>query len=108
MAAVNFDNATLDVNSSVIYKPMTSSSYLLINESAYLFDANGSSIVTSPTKGILSNTPSKVSILCSGTFGASGTELYLDRYRIWKVTDISFSSGDSYGFVVDIEINGNS
>lgn len=107
MAQVDFSNAVLDVNGNM--KPMGLSNYLGIRY-AELRDSNGNQL-NSGGYSILTNTPSKVSILYSGTFysGVSGTEFYLGTItnRSLKVSNISFGSEDAYSFVIDIETSGN-
>ena len=55
------------------------------------------------------NTPTKASILYSGSFAGSGTEFYIGARNAlyWKVSNISFANGDTYSFVIDIEVDGN-
>ena len=108
MADVDFSNAVLDVNTSSGYNPMPQLDYLKLATSS-LANASGS-IISSGTHSIITNTPSKVSILYSGVLGESGTEFYLyfsGNVKIWKVSNISFSNGDTYSFIIDIEVEGN-
>lgn len=103
MAQVDFSNAVLDVSGN--NKPMTSSSYLDITGSSTMSNASGTRITSGEANSILSNTPSKVSILKTGTFNSSGTECFISGK--WRISNISFSSGDTYSFVIDIEVSGN-
>ena len=112
MAQVDFSNAVLDLysgNPSYADKPMNSSDYLNLggNNSHILVNTSGSSIVSNSSKTIITNTPSKVSILYTGTFTASGTEFLTYEAPRWRVSNVSFSSGDTYSFVIDIEVSGN-
>ena len=104
MAQVDFSNAVLDVNSN--NKPMTNINYMELGTGNGVL-TNGSSVInTNASVSIIQNTPSKVSLLFTGTFTASGNTCYTN-YQRWKISNISFSSGDSYAFVIDIEVSGN-
>jgi len=105
MAVVDFSNAILDVYDNT-KKPMTVTDYMKLGSSSYLYDEQGQPINSNNTMSILSNTPTKVSILYTGAFISSGTSFHTDQSQ-WKVTNISFSSGDSYAFVIDIEVSGS-
>lgn len=111
MAQVDFSNAVLDVNTG--YKPLPVNEYIALGDLGYppLMNIGGTSITTNSGKSIITNTPSKVSILYTGTFTSAGTEFYIvkdDTANLyWKVSNISFNSGDTYSFVIDIEVSGN-
>jgi hypothetical protein len=108
MAQVDFSNAVLDVNDGL---PLTYSNYLAINGTARFINNNDSITYSYPTVTKIYDTPSKVSILFTGSVtDGSGTSFVLRHpqlYNIWKVSNISFSSGDTYAFVIDIEVSGN-
>ena len=106
MAQVDFSNAVLDVyNSSA--RPFAYSNYLNIPYEATVYDdQSGNSINGSASVNIILNTPTKVSILFTGVFTASGTSFHTNR-SVWGVSNISFSAGDTYSFVIDIEVSGN-
>lgn len=115
MAQVDFSNAVLDIRTDrQINNPMTMSDYMMLTYNAgYLYD-NNTTIISPGSLSILLNTPTKVSILYTGTFNTSGTEIYIGdgRYnypenRPWRVSNISFSNGDTYAFVIDIEVSGS-
>lgn len=111
MAVVDFSNAVLDIaglNPSYS-RPMSLDYYLRFGSpsgDAYFTDNQDQRIVSNPSSQIILNTPQKVSILFTGTFTTSGTEMYR-YYTMWKISNISFSAGDTYSFVVDIEVSGN-
>lgn len=105
MAQVDFSNAVLDAYNS-LSKPLVYGNYLGLDQDSYFYDANGSIINGISSRTILSNTPSKVSVLFTGTFTASGTSFHTSN-NVWGVSNISFSSGDTYSFVIDIEVSGN-
>lgn len=123
MAEVDFSNAVLDVfegNEYVsAYNPMSTSDYMQLKNSSveYFYNLQGNGIsVPNPVVSILSNTPTKVSISYVGTFNSSGTEFLIGLYSVtggykyagWKVSNVSFSSGDTYSCIIDIEVSGNS
>lgn len=104
MADVDFSHAVLDaVNGET---PLTHSSYLDLMHNFWY----GSTEISVPVISLITNTPTKVSILYTGTFNQSGTEFYfayVGGAGTFKVTNISFSAGDTYSFIIDIEIEGN-
>lgn len=110
MAVVDFSNAVLDVNYDT---PMAIVSYLDINFDLTLRNIDGASVCTNNTRTKLLDTPTKVSFLFSGSFTTSGTKFYIGRNfgagrgSTWKVSNISYSTGDTYSFVIDIEVSGN-
>ena len=111
MAIIDFSNATIDVYAG---KPMTRGSYMGVNSSASLLDLDGTTVISSGgLKSIILNTPSKVSIQYTGSVNASGTSFLIGASSSggsinngWKVSNVSFSSGDTYDFIVDIETSG--
>lgn len=105
MAVVDFSNAVLDV--SGYETPLTHSDYMDLRHNFW----HGSSEISVPTIRVITDTPTKVSILYTGTFNASGTEFtinYSSTRAAFRVSNISFSAGDTYSFVIDIEVSGNS
>lgn len=107
MAQVDFSNAVLDVYGT--QKPMEVGAYMSFYRTGTLYNLAGTA-VSSGSQSKITDTPSKVSILFSGSFTASGTEFYIVYYAdkpYWKVSNISFSSGDTYSFIIDIETSGN-
>lgn len=113
MADVDFSNAVLDINSTTASKQISLSNYLGLGDTGFpnLYNVSGQIISSNANKSFIVNTPSKVSILFSGSFGVGGTEFYIVHngysYRDWKVSNITFSAGDSYSFIIDIETEGN-
>ena len=110
MAQIDFTNAVLEPNGT--YKPMTFDWLMYTWGDDYLFNAGKSSISTGSQTVVL-NSPTKATIVKTGTFTASGTEFYIGYYdRVstqipWKVSNISFNAGDTYSFAIDIEVSGN-
>lgn len=123
MAQVDFSNAVLDYSDEANAYAMQESNYLFLDypNISYggIFNYNVSQykIVTNDNVSIILNTPSKVSILYTGSFIANGTFFYIGSCRYfdggwrktlpWKVSNISYSAGDTYSFVIDIEVSGN-
>ena len=109
MAQVDFSNAVLDVVSG--YTPLSLPEYLRLNVSEFHDSSHNALNYQSWNPNvILQNTPTKVSILYSGTFNVGGTEFYIaytGTEEAWCVSNISFSAGDVYSFVIDIEVSGN-
>ena len=103
MAQVDFSNAVLDV-----YNGTPFSQALFNLDNANFVNSSQQPIVTNYSRTLITNTPTKVSILYTGEFTASGTEMYT-YYAApkWKISNISFSSGDVYSFIIDIEVSGN-
>lgn len=110
MAEVDFSHAVLDVNAGAY--PLTQSSYFLLNYSGELYSA-WPRMIANGSRSIITDTPTKVSILFSGTFnsdaGTGSTEFYIGYNSIlyWRVSNISFSASDTYSFIIDIETSGN-
>ena len=108
MAQVDFTNAVLDVygNSD---KPLTYANYLYFDNTAFFTDIPVTGQISTPNKSIILNSPEKVSILFTGVFTASGTQFLIGDANIkaWKVSNVSFSANDTYSFVIDIEVSGN-
>ena len=107
MAEVDFSNALMRPEPDKF--PFRRDSYIALNNSMYLYNSSSTRITTSETKNKILDTPSKVSVAYTGQFTASGTEFYLTGTstvdRVWKISNISFSSGDTYSFIVDIEVS---
>lgn len=103
MAQVDFSNAILDVNSG--RKPLQNSNYLRLANNSDLFKRDGTRI-SNGNRSILSKTNNKVVMLYTGTFTASGTECCPGDV-FFVITNVSFSSGDTYSFVIEVEFNVN-
>ena len=106
MAQVDFSTAVLEPAPGT--KPMDYSSYMRIYYSSGIWNApNGAVIVANNGQYKLVENQNKVTVVYTGTFTASGTEFYIGYFsngiKLWKVTNISFNSGDTYSFAIDIE-----
>ena len=106
MADVDFSHAVLDVNGS--NKPMSTGDYLQLYNGQY-FHVGGGVVVNyyNSSMSIITNTPTKVSILYAGSFDISGTGFTIGNSDYWKVSNISYSEGDTYSFIIDIETSGS-
>lgn len=109
MADVDFTNAVLDANPDGTWYPLTLSDYLGFARTASLYNSGAVNIAYNNSVSIITDTPSKASILFTGTFDRGGTEFYMvdSGNRPWKVSNISFSGGDTYSFIIDVEVIGN-
>ena len=111
MAQVDFSNAVLDVRSDATTYPMNYDTFMELYSGNFC-DSNRNQISSGSVTDIL-NTPTKVSLLYTGTFinvSTIETEFYIGNNfnrRMWKVSNISFNNGDSYSFIIDIETSGN-
>ena len=111
MADVDFSNAVLELNYPAGC-PMNSA-FLAFNYTGTFRDINANELNFGGNFSVLTNTPSKVSLLFTGTFISSGTSFYFGTWYgagtggLWKVSNISFSADDTYSFIVDIETSGN-
>ena len=117
MAVVDFSNAVLNVfegNQNVRQMKPFENSDIALN-SPIIKNMSGTDISRSYAVRTLRNTPTVKSYLYTGTLAESGTEFLIGNfsssvgvlYASWKVSNISFSSGDTYAFVVDVEVSGN-
>ena len=109
MAEVDFSNAIFTIvagSGATSTNPILSSDLALNNRT--LWDATGNAISSSSstaTKIQSENTIQKISY--SGEFTASGTEFYISTAPSnirYKVSNISFNSGDSYSFSVRADL----
>ena len=104
MADVDFSNAVLDVNTGS-YRPLNQDTFLGLTN-ARINNTSGQQIVTNNSYQLLQDTPAKISILYTGSFTSGGSE-FCTSGSIFRVSNISFSSGDTYSFIIDVETSGN-
>lgn len=103
MAEVDFSNARLSVDPARTKSPIDPNYLNLIAN--YFYDSNWNRISTVSFTRVVDE-QNRVSYIYSGTFTASGTEFYFgDAYpsefdQRWRVSNITFSSGDTYQFKV--------
>ena len=98
MAQVDFSNATLTAVSGK--KPLSNGNTLGLNTNDFS-DANNNLINGNKSYRIISDSESKREILYKGVFTASGTEFKIGGNFL--VSNVSFSSGDTYSFIVTVE-----
>lgn len=123
MAQVDFSNAKIEIINSrkplrreylglTNYNSQTQIIYFMTLSEPYQYLSSNCSI------SVLSNTPSKYSLRFSGTFsanaGTGSTEFgiyvsysYSNYDFYWKVSNIVFDAGDTFDFVVDVDITGS-
>ena len=97
MAEVDFSNAIFTPYNN---NPVAFSSIGLGN---YVADANGVSLVSTVAKNQLSLDVNEYMCVYDGTFNASGTEFYIgatNANTCWRVSNISFNSGDTFSFQI--------
>ena len=104
MAMVDFSNARIEVNSTDTESP---TKYANVNlAGGYLYDASGNVIGGSNISQLI-NQQKQLMYNYQGTFSASGTEFYVvgNGYQArWKISNISFSSGDTYVFQINASL----
>ena len=108
MAQVDFSNARIEpvVSPNVSTGNATANSYLNLNSTA-LVDATDNAIVTNYSSQLLKNEKKEFVYMYTGTFTTSGTVCYI-RYvsnvSWWKISNISFSAGDTYAFSIKADL----
>ena len=102
MAEVDFSNARLEPkgtkNPTTIFRLGLDNS----SNSGRLYTSNGTEIASGSCT-LLINQQKKLMFLYQGTFTASGTECYIywnSGDELWKMSNISFNSGDTYVFQI--------
>jgi hypothetical protein len=104
MAEVDFSNARIELDTRKPDNPTVAENVALTLAGGRLYDASGNSIVSSYNISNLINQQKQLMYLYHGTFNASGTEVYLTTTNFgtgWKITNISFQSGDTYVFQIN-------
>lgn len=107
MALIDMTNARIEVAPTATVIPATYG-WVNLNTSS-LLDENGNTIGSvSCSKSNLNNRESVYTY--TATFSASGTEFYIagkNTNAAWKISNISFQSGDVGQFDIDIKIHCN-
>lgn len=106
MAQVDFSNARIEPLHAITW----SWDYQLgLASTGALFSSDGTQIVSNQQMNYsYYNPPTKAVILYAGAFTASGTEFYIkNQVYGWKVSNVSFSAGDSYSFEIEITNSGS-
>lgn len=112
MAVVDFSNAIIEPTSYTIpgvsYASVnpTYRSHVALGVSAF-FDVNFTTVTQSLSVTTVSDQSKQLVVQFQGTFSGSGTEFYMLNYSgggyvltCWKVSNISFNSGDTFLFKV--------
>ena len=107
MAQVDFSNAKIEPSDYNNPHPMGYDYLMQLDNSLFLYTREDGSINTNANKATLLSTSKKISILYTGTFTKSGNYFYLGTHYVWKVSNITYNAGDTYSFVVEVEVNGN-
>ena len=104
MAEVDFSNARIEPYTTaqgVTAQNPTRNRYMSLN-TGVLYSSSSGGEIASVTRSTLINEKKQLLILFQGAFTASGTEFYLiDSLAAWHVSNISFSSGDTYVFQIN-------
>ena len=108
MAEVDFSHARIEPWSNNSNNPTTSACVSLAGMTD-LFNSSIQSISSTITRTNLVNQQKQLVYQYSGRFTASGTEFYLvaydgSFYNGWKVSNISFSSGDNFIFQIKADL----
>ena len=119
MAMVDFSNARIE---PVAYPGIgqgafstysavnpTEKIYISFYSNVNLWNADGGTISTNASISQLLNESKQMILLYQGTFNTSGTEFYIISYGnsvmgAWKVSNISFNSGDNYVFQINANL----
>lgn len=72
----------------------------------YFYDSSNNTISSNVSSTTLKSESAEMIYRISGSFSASGTEFYFGNgsTKCWRVTNVSFSSGDTYSFTVKASI----
>lgn len=107
MAQVDFSNAIIEMQNTVPWGYDDFGFSWLMD----LYDRNGNKINNNPSRNLLTDTPTVKSWLFTGEFITNGTEAFFSIRTTndcnWKISNISFSSGDTYSFELEISVSGN-
>ena len=109
MAQVNFSNAVLTPPSAFMFNTGSFGIGANNNDAKKLWNSRGSSITSNFTVTIIINEQSRKVAQYQGTFSVSGTEFYFgdgasDATKKWKISNISFESGDTYNFQIPVNL----
>ena len=105
MASVDFSNAIIEPSSlSGWMNPTNYSDLSLSVYNFYLLDASGNAVSSASPSLRIVNEQKQLAYQYQGTFTASGTEFYIrptGSTSGWKVSNISFNSGDTFLFQIN-------
>ena len=103
MAQVDFTNATIAPYSSNPMGTYTSG----LNSANAFYNSGSTAITSSLTTSTVKSESGEAIYQYTGTFSATGTEFYFgynNSYLCWKVSNISFNSGDTFTFKIKANI----
>ena len=106
MAQVDFSNAVIEPAGTK--NPIGTVYVNLRNTSGYLRNASGTTIGSGSYSSLVSESKQYI-IQYRGTFSASGTEFYVYSANDgkWRVSNITFNSGDTYEFMINATLTCN-
>lgn len=111
MAEVDFSNAIIEPANLTNWINPTAYQNISI-DNGFLRDASGNAVSTDVQRTVVVNDTKQLVYLYHGTFTTNGTEFYLRRsessvYAGWRISNISFNSGDTYTFTINATLTCN-
>lgn len=108
MAQVDFSNARIEIYTASNKPNPTQSMYVNL-QTGVLNNSEGVRIVNNYSVSVQTSEAKQLILLYQGTFTASGTEFYISAGSSapWKVSNISFNSGDTYVFQINATLTCN-
>ena len=100
MAEVDFSHARIQPNTDYTGNP-TRNSYVGVTVAEGYLYGDGGSIVARPIVTRITNQQKQFVYQFAGTFSLSGTKFYVG---VWTVTNVSFSSGDTFIFQIQADL----
>ena len=106
MAQIDFSNAQLEMQSIHNYGVISQSRLWLFDRS--WVSPNGVFIYPSSSM-VVENTPTKYAVRYQGTIpsgisNANYISIIKDSLVVYKITGITYSSGDTYDFTIEVEL----
>ena len=106
MAQVDFSNAVLAPYGTNPLRRTKASFDSYISAQKKCVDVNGNQITSSYNISTSHETNDSFDVEATGTFSTSGTEMYIYYFEThWRVSNISFNSGDTFVLNVHVELN---
>ena len=111
MAELNFSNARIEPATLSGWINSTVNVYVSLEGATAIYNASGSQVGNITTRTRLINQQKQLMYLYRGSFMASGTEFYLRDFDVsaqahsgWKISNISFSNGDTFVFQINASL----
>ena len=106
MAQVDFSNAHIVPFG---LNPLVGVTDVGLNSASSFFDFSGNNITSSLQATVYETAPKYLIYRYTGTFSASGNEIYIHHVydftnTRWKISNISFNSGDTFDFKIKANI----